>query len=427
MRLEVYRDSREGMELVGAFASTDFGIRFFYDVRYVQRGEEKGEFGISETMPLDFGHYEPQEYAPFFQGLLPEGVVLANLAERYQVPRNDFLAFFEKLGCESIGALTFVAEGSRLTDFEPSYAPLEHSAVEQLRHDAERAVTEMTDELRLSLSGAQSKVAWYLPEEIDARDAALDDWLLPLGTAPSSHIVKVARKGREELAYNEFVCMEIARQCGFTTPDVALIPEIPGAIAIKRYDRVPLDEGGLVRLHQEDFCQARGLPLYLKYADAHPEISYVRVIAELINAVSERPAQDRLEMTRRLLLHYLIGNSDNHLKNYAFLYSEDWKHRTLAPLYDLTCIPLTGYSTKMAFALGSHRELSDIAADDLAGMAQDMGISLKMAIEEARLLAERFEAIDPVNFEVPEVRAMTRRVVENAIPRLAVLRSFAEL
>ena len=45
MRLEVYRDSREGMELVGAFASTDFGIRFFYDVRYVQRGEEKGEFG----------------------------------------------------------------------------------------------------------------------------------------------------------------------------------------------------------------------------------------------------------------------------------------------------------------------------------------------------------------------------------------------
>lgn len=74
MRLEVYRDSREGMELVGAFASTDFGIRFFYDVRYVQRGEEKGEFGISESMPLDFGCYEPQEYAPFFQGLLPKAL-----------------------------------------------------------------------------------------------------------------------------------------------------------------------------------------------------------------------------------------------------------------------------------------------------------------------------------------------------------------
>lgn len=425
MRLEVYRDSREGMELVGAFASTDFGIRFFYDVRYVQRGEEKGEFGVSESMPLDFGYYEPQEYAPFFQGLLPEGVVLANLAERYQVPRNDFLAFFEKLGCESIGALTFVAERSRLTDFKPSYAPLENSVVEQLREDAERAVTEMTDELRLSLSGVQSKVAWYLPEEIDARDAALSDWKLPLGTAPSSHIVKVARRGREELAYNEFVCMEIAQRCGFATSDVALIPEIPGAIAVKRYDRVPLDEGGLLRLHQEDFCQARGLPLYLKYADAHPGVSYVQVIAKLIDAVSESPAQDRVEMARRLLFHYLIGNSDNHLKNYAFLYSEDWRHRALAPLYDLTCIPLTGYSTKMAFALGSHRELSGITADDLARMAEDMRVSLKAVKEEARLLVERFEAVDPASFVEFDIQATAKRVMENAAPRLAVLKSFA--
>lgn len=410
---------------MGHFASTDFGIRFFYDVRYVQRGEEKGEFGISESMPARFRVLRAPGICSLFPRAFAEGVVLANLAERYQVPRNDFLAFFEKLGCESIGALTFVAEGSRLTDFKPSYAPLENSVVEQLREDAERAVTEMTDELRLSLSGAQSKVAWYLPEEVDARDAALSDWKLPLGTAPSSHIIKVARRGREELAYNEFVCMEIARRCGFATPDVALIPEIPGAIAVKRYDRVPLGEGGLLRLHQEDFCQARGLPLYLKYADAHPEVSYVQVIAKLVDAVSERPAQERLEMARRLLFHYLIGNSDNHLKNYAFLYSEDWKHRALAPLYDLTCIPLTGYSTKMAFALGAHRELSDITADDLARTAEDMRVSRKAAKEESRLLAERFEAIDPTSFVEFDTQAMAKRVMENAASRLAVLKSFA--
>ena len=180
MKLEVYRDFHGAWELAGTFISTRDEVRFFYDVRYVQRGEERGECGISESMPLDFGPYEPQEYAPFFHGLLPEGAVLANLAERYQVPRNDFLAFFEKLGCESIGALTFVAEGTDLADFEPSYAPLEPSMIDQMREDAERAVTEMTDELRLSLSGAQSKVAWYLPEGIDARDAALRDWRLPL-------------------------------------------------------------------------------------------------------------------------------------------------------------------------------------------------------------------------------------------------------
>ena len=165
--------------------------------------------------------------------------------------------------------------------------------------------------------------------------------------------------------------------------------------------------------------------MYLKYADAYPEVSYIQVIAKLIDAVSERPAQDRLEMARRLLLHYLIGNSDNHLKNYAFLYSEDWKRRTLAPLYDLTCIPLTGYSTKMAFALGAHRELSEISADDLACMAHDMGVSLRAAKKEAQLLAERFEAIDLASFPGSDVQVMARRVRENAAPRLAVLKAFA--
>lgn len=69
MRLEVYRDSREGMELVGAFASTDFGIRFFYDVRYVQRGEEKGEFGISGRACRSIsGTTSPRNMLPFSKG-----------------------------------------------------------------------------------------------------------------------------------------------------------------------------------------------------------------------------------------------------------------------------------------------------------------------------------------------------------------------
>ncbi len=91
----------------------------------------------------------------------------------------------------------------------------------------------------------------------------------------------------------------------------------------------------------------------------------------------------------------------------------------------MTCIPLTGYSTKMAFALGAHRELSDITADDLARTAEDMRVSRKAAKEEARLLAERFEAIDPTSFVEFDTQAMAKRVMENAASRLAVLKSFA--
>ncbi|WP_296010032.1 HipA domain-containing protein [uncultured Adlercreutzia sp.] len=426
MYLYVYRDMLGQPELVGSFGETDNGIYFWYDVRYVQRGEEKGEFGISESVPLDFGPYYPEEYAPFFQGLLPEGAVLGNLAERYQIPRNDFLGFFERLGCESIGALTFVAEGVDIADFKPRYVPLGKDAIERMQLDAEREVTEMTDELRLSLSGAQSKVAWYLPDDASAAMAELGQWCLPEGTAPSSHIVKVARKGKEELAYNEYVCMDIARRCGFSVPEVDLMPGLPGAIAVRRYDRVRLQEDGpLVRLHQEDFCQARGLPTYLKYSDAYEDVSYVEVISKLIGNVSANPLGDRLELARRLLFHYLIGNSDNHLKNYAFLYSPDWTSRSLAPLYDVTCIPLTGYSTKMAFPLGAHRELCETTAEDLAQMGREMGVSATSLRKCAQGLASDFAAINPAVYDEAPVADMASRIVENARPRLGVLREFA--
>lgn len=426
MAISVYRDSMGKRELVGRFGEAGGETRFWYDVDYVARAEELSEFGLSESMPLDFGHYEPREYAPFFRGLLPEGVVLGNLAERYQVPRNDFLAFFEKLGCESIGALTFVADEAREEDFIPRYEPLSEDAVARLREDAEREVTEMTDELRLSLSGAQAKVAWYLPEGLDASRASLGDWLLPRGSAPSSHIIKMARAGKEDLAYNEYVCMAMARACGFDAPAVDLLPELSGAIAVERYDRVRLEEGGpLLRLHQEDFCQARGLPLHLKYADAHEDVSYVAVMSQLVGDVSANPLKDRLELARRLLFHYLIGNSDNHLKNYAFLYSPDWTSRSLAPFYDLTCIPLTGYSTKMAFTYGAHRELADITAEDLAAVGRNMAVSLRTLREQVGEMADRFRAVSPHDYEDSAARTMAQRILENAAPRLAVLEAFA--
>ncbi len=427
MGIRVYRDFMGEQQLVGSFEELKGSICFRYDPDFVARGEKNGEFGISESLPLDFGHFDLQEYAPFFQGLLPEGETLRGLAQRYQVPSNDFLSFFEKLGCESIGALTFVSEGVVVEDFAPYYEPIDPLIVERLRERPVREVIEMTDDMRLSLAGAQSKVAWYLPDGLEVIDAPLDAWRLPKGTAPSSHIVKIARKGEEDLALNELVCMRIAERCGFDTPAVDLIPFIPGAIAIKRYDRI--EQNGmpsLIRLHQEDFCQARGLPLYLKYANAVEDVDYVAVIGELIQRVSDDPLMDKLEVSCRLLFHYLIGNTDNHLKNYAFLYSPDWRSRRLAPLYDVTCIPLTGYSTKMAFSLGEHRELTEITAQDLMSVADSMGVSRSALRARANAICDAFRNIEEQELGSQETQDMAALILENSKLRLAILEEFAD-
>lgn len=84
-----------------------------------------------------------------------------------------------------------------------------------------------------------------------------------------------------------------------------------------------------------------------------------------------------------------------------------------------------GLFDKNGFCARAHRELSDITADDLARTAEDMRVSRKAAKEESRLLAERFEAIDPTSFVEFDTQAMAKRVMENAASRLAVLKSFA--
>jgi serine/threonine-protein kinase HipA len=91
-----------------------------------------------------------------------------------------------------------------------------------------------------------------------------------------------------------------------------------------------------IRLHQEDFCQALGLPLFLKYepTDGH----YASLIAHTLDEVSADPIADKIEFFRRLIFDYYIGNCDNHLKNRSILWTPDLQSCRLAPLYDLTSI-----------------------------------------------------------------------------------------
>ena len=207
MHLRMYRDVLAGRELVAdiEFEPGKSGI-FSYDGTYVTRAKAMGELGISERLPVDSRPYAVEEFGAFFRGLLPEGSVYGNLAQMYQVPRNDYLSIIARLGCESIGALTFVADGIDPGEYEPHYEPLTDETVRSFGEGSLRAVTRMTSETRLSLSGAQSKVAWHITGGIRASEAEIAEWSVPRGTAPSSHIIKVSAPGEEEIAYNELAC-----------------------------------------------------------------------------------------------------------------------------------------------------------------------------------------------------------------------------
>lgn len=118
MGLDVYRDTENGRILVGHFAGpTTREATFAYDDTYLDWAMPKRQLGISENLPLDFDAYSPREYGAFMDGLLPESDTRAALSQKYQIPRGDYIALLAQLGCESIGALTFVANDTDVADY----------------------------------------------------------------------------------------------------------------------------------------------------------------------------------------------------------------------------------------------------------------------------------------------------------------------
>lgn len=127
------------------------------------------------------------------------------------------------------------------------------------------------------------------------------------------------------------------------TPDSFIInlndKENDFLFATERYDRKILDTSKELmgkkvplRLHQEDFAQALGITASQKYEKNGKD--YLADAFELIKNYSSNPIEDQIRLWDLCIFNYLIGNTDNHVKNIALLYSEDLKGIRLAPAYD---------------------------------------------------------------------------------------------
>ncbi|MEQ9448133.1 MAG: HipA domain-containing protein, partial [Rhodospirillaceae bacterium] len=179
--------------------------------------------------------------------------------------------------------------------------------------------------VRLSLAGAQDKLA------VCVQDGQIS---LPKNGRPTTHILKPFIEGLDGTVENELFCMMLAARMGLEAPSVSKSSAgKTDFILVERYDRHVEKDGSIRKLHQEDFCQALGVPPELKYEEeGGPGVSRSQ---ELIQEWTQRPAANRLTFQRMLIFHYLVGNADAHAKNYALLYRDGTPD--LAPLYDVVC------------------------------------------------------------------------------------------
>jgi serine/threonine-protein kinase HipA len=156
-------------------------------------------------------------------------------------------------------------------------------------------------------------------------------------------------------------------------------------LQVTRYDRRPLDGDNLQRLHQEDFCQALGIPPELKYQqEGGPNL---RKCFELVRAVSSVPGPDVLRLFDAVVFNHLIGNHDAHGKNFSIIH--DAGVARLAPLYDLVCTQAyPELAAEAAMKIGNERKPDRIDGKNWLKFFNDAGVGPAVAKRRLRALAE---------------------------------------
>lgn len=322
---------------------------------------------ISLSLPLSEAPYQGGTAHWFFANLLPEGTLRQLLARRLGLSVDNDFALLSAIGGECAGALAVTP-----TDKPPEnrgYRPLSDAELEALTTPGGDQLVKLlgSGRARLSLAGAQDKVP------VLVADGQL---MMPQGSAPSSHILKLPSPHFRHLCANEVFCNMIAQRCGLEVPESSLITVGDNtACLVRRFDRVPASGGGLARLHQEDLCQALGMPPTRKYeAEGGPALADC---FELVRAQCFDPLRDARMLLRWQIFNLLCGNADGHAKNISFLYRGRDK-LSLAPSYDIVCTRI--YPTldrHMAMGIGGRRDPGHVGQTQWKALAQQLGLGAR--------------------------------------------------
>lgn len=154
-----------------------------------------------------------------------------------------------------------------------------------------------------------------------------------------------SREDKWNNAVVEAAMLALARRAGIHTPPTRLEPlGKESVLLLKRFDREKV-EGGYLR-HRV----LSGLTvLQAEEASDRSRWSYL-LLADELQRRSERPAADKQELFRRMVLNALISNTDDHPRNHALVApGADWH---LAPAYDLTPSPSSSQQRDLALTAG---------------------------------------------------------------------------
>ena len=277
-------------------------------------GHSKGFALDPNVLPLARTEYEshrPQGIFAVFEDALPDDWGRRLLIRKSGLPRGKQTLpnLLKVLNGNALGALSFFPEAfERIEHPLPSILDLDKLTDAALRYDAGEALDQ--PDLQLLFTAASPPGGARPKALVDTGDG--HHWIAKF---PSS-------KDQLDLISIEAATMDLAGRAGLQVPDFRVQPcGINKVLLVKRFDIT--NRGG--RRHMISYQT-------LMQAEGYYTLGYMDLF-EPLRRISNKPAIDIPALYRQMVFNALVGNTDDHLKNFSLLHDDSGYH--LSPVYDL--------------------------------------------------------------------------------------------
>jgi len=345
---------------------------------------------LSVSIPLD-KRPRGDRVRTYLRGLLPDDEqVLRRWSRSYHTSARNPFGLLGHVGEDCAGTVQFVSpdrvEAQLARDGGITWLSEAEigDRIRLLRRDP--AAWHVATTGNFSLGGAQAKTALHY-------DRTTERWGAPWGAVPTTHIVKPAISGLDHHDLNEHLCLTAARHLGLEAA-VSRVEAFDGerVIVIDRYDRLGRADGTIGRLHQEDLCQALGIPPVIKYqSEGGPSAEQVIGLLRAETPDPDLCGENIRRFVDALAFNWIIAGTDAHAKNYSLLLSG--RQVRLAPLYDLaSALPYDDMyppKLRMAMRVGGEYRIAALQGRHWRRFAEENGLDPGATLARVDELASR--------------------------------------